>query len=81
MNNYALNLHIPKSFRSQPIVEKPVILKDAKEITLAEYSPITTGCITAHRLKDYRHKVYSLMLLPQVSITFDTVLEGLGYFN
>ncbi len=82
VNNYSVNLHMPNSLKDSSDVHKsPLILHDAKDITLAQYDPITSDVITAHIIKDYRHKVYSLTLLPQVTIMFDAVLEGLGYFN
>ena len=57
------------------------ILKDAKEITLAQYDVDTKDAITAHNLKDYRRKRFNLVLLPKVNIIFDRVLEGSEYWN
>lgn len=57
------------------------ILSDAKQVTLAEYDVDTKNAITAHRLKDYRRKVYNLVLLPKIDTLFDSVLEGSPYWN
>ena len=54
---------------------------DAKPITLAEYNPKSKFAITAHRVKDYRKKSNSLILLPEVDILFDKLLEGSEYFG
>lgn len=57
------------------------ILDDAVTVTLAEYDPDTKNAITAHHLKDYRRKVYNLVLLPKIDTLFDKVLEGSPYWN
>lgn len=57
------------------------ILKDAVEITLAEYNTATKNAITAHRLKDYRQRTFRLALLPKCDIMFDWLLEGSEYWN
>lgn len=72
----------------QPIVtqspEEVVIglplVEDAKEITLAQYEPVTKDLVTAHRLKDYRRKSFNMMLLPKVDVLFDKFLEGCAYY-
>ena len=63
------------------IPEGKPILRDTKEITLAEYDVDTKNAITAHRIKDYRRRIYNLVLLPRVNILFDKVLEGSVYWN
>ncbi len=57
------------------------ILDTAIPVTLAEYDMDTKNAITAHHLKDYRQKVYNLVLLPKLDILFDKVLEGSPYWN
>lgn len=57
------------------------ILKDAKNITLAEYDPSTKDAITAHHLKDYRKKRFNPILLPKIEIAFDKLLEGSDYWS
>ena len=82
VNNYGVTIDVPKSYVEKERDKINVFeLSDAREVTLAQYDPITTDIITAHNIKDYRHKVYSLILLPQVRIIFDAVLEGLGYID
>lgn len=56
-------------------------VEDAKVITLAEYNPKSQFAITAHRVKDYRKKSSTLILLPEVDILFDRLLEGSEYFG
>lgn len=71
----------------EPHVEHEVIyagkpiLDDATQVTLAEYDADTKNAITAHRLKDYRRKVYNLVLLPKINTVFDQVLEGSSYWS
>lgn len=65
-------------------VKKPTpvfALPDVKEITLAQYNPVTKDIITAHYLKDYRRSSFRLLLLPDVKTVFDSVLEGEGYYG
>lgn len=57
------------------------ILKDAVEITLAEYNTATKNAITAHHLKDYRQRSFRLALLPKCEIVFDSLLEGSDYWR
>lgn len=80
IHNYSLNLTPVKRYEeSKP---KPVtILSDVKEVTIAEINPLAQGKITAHHLKDYRRKSFSLMLLPDISITLDKLMEETGDIN
>lgn len=79
--------HIPAI--RQPSVVKDVeevfsgkpILNDAKLITLAEYDVDTKDAITAHHLRDYRRRSFSLVLLPKIDILYDRLLEGSEYWN
>ena len=72
----------------QPIVTKAPeevsvglpLVEDAKEITLAQYEPVTKDVITAHNLKDYRSKSFNMMLLPKMEVLFDKFLEGCNYY-
>lgn len=78
-----------RKMASQPVTVQPIeevfvgnpILPDAQLITLAEYDPVSKDAITAHHLKDYRHKTFTLMLLPKVEVMFDSILEGSPYWN
>lgn len=73
----------------QPIVTKSPeeaipglpLVEDARDITLAQYEPMTKNHITAHRIKDYRRKTFNLVLLPEVNILFDKFLEGCTYYE
>lgn len=76
------------SIRQPTVVKSPEevsrglpIVVDARDITLAEYEPITKDAITAHRLKDYRRKSFNLLLVPKVNILFDTLLKGSKYYE
>ncbi len=52
--------------------EIPVFrIPTARNITLAEYDPSSQGTVTAHRIKDYRRKSYSLTLLPNIHTVLD----------
>ena len=46
-------------------------LPTAKNVTLAEFDPSAQGLITAHRIRDYRRKHFTLVLLPQIGIEAD----------
>lgn len=50
-------------------------LPTAKHITLSEFSPASQGAITAHRIRDYRRRSYSLILLPNISVAIDKFLS------
>lgn len=50
-------------------------LPTAKTITLAEYSPASQGAITAHRIRDYRRRSFSLVLLPNIEVAMDKFLS------
>lgn len=65
----------------KPKPEAVHVLGDVKPITIAEIHPSSMGKITAHRLKDYRHKNFSLMLLPDVYIMLDELLREVGDIN
>lgn len=80
VNNYAVSP--PK--KVEPKEESKVLelhLGEVKDITLAQYNPATKDIITAHNLKDYRRKTFTLLLLPKADIVFDRVLEGSPYYN
>ena len=53
----------------------------AKTITLAEYDPSSQGTITAHRIKDYRRKTFSLTLLPNIHTVLDDRFAPLEVVN
>lgn len=81
---YVCNYSIFLPKKKQPVESvkvQSILLNDAKEITLSQYNPLTKDYITAHRIKDYRRKTFTLMLLPKVDILFDKVLEGSVYYN
>lgn len=54
------------------------ILSDIHPITIAEIDPKAMNTITAHKLKDYRRKTFSLMLLPDVHIMLDELTKDVG---
>lgn len=82
-------LYTPTTGVKQPKVITPPevifhgkpLLEDAKEITLAEYTPETSNVITAHRMKDYRRKQFNLVLLPKLDILFNKILEGSEFWG
>lgn len=47
----------------------------AKEVTLAELHPESMDAVTAHRLSDYRHRRFSLVLLPNVHVAIEEMWE------
>ena len=79
VNNYIVRPPAPPKKVEEPNVLS-LKLSDAKDITLAQYNPVTKDIVTAHNLKDYRRKVFTLLLLPDADIVFDKVLEG-SYYN
>lgn len=56
-----------------PVPSGPPIFRmsDAKTLTLAEYDPSSQGTVTAHRIKDYRKRTFSLTLLPNIKTVLD----------
>ena len=81
-------IHTVKKIRQPKVFELPEqiasgvpLLEDAVEITLAQYDLETKDFITAHRLKDYRRKQYTMTLLPEVKVMFDQLLEGGEYWR
>lgn len=66
---------------TKPKPEAVHVLGDVKPVTIAEINPASMGSITAHRLMDYRHKNFSLMLLPNVYIMLDELLSEVGDIN
>lgn len=52
-------------------------LPTAKDITLAEFDPSSQGLITAHRIRDYRRKHFTLVLLPDIEIEADAYTKPL----
>ena len=76
IHNYALHE------ASVPVYTPPErtevkILTDIKPITVAEISPVSRDLITAHRLKDYRRKTFSLLLLPDIELLIDSFFTEL----
>lgn len=57
------------------------LLDDAVQITLSQFDPVTKDFITAHKVKDYRRKQFTMTLLPCVNIMFDRLLEGSSFWD
>ena len=66
-----------------PKQEGPPVFRmsNARNITLAEYDPSSQGTITAHRIKDYRRRSYSLTLLPNIHTVLDDRFKPLEVIN
>ena len=82
LDNYAV-IH---NYDYEPVVAKRYeeadvksvhLLSDIKQITVSETSPVTRDLITAHRIKDYRRKTFSLLLLPDIHLILDEFLGAL----
>lgn len=80
VNNYFVDVPQKQTKIEQDNIPS-LVLDEPKDITLAQYSPLTSDLITAHNLKDYRRKVFTLLLLPKAEIMFDKVLEGSSYYS
>ena len=80
INNYTVDLKVVEPQTPGTIIPD-LRVDDAKTITLSEFSPASKFAITAHRVKDYRKKSTSLILLPEVDILFDRLLKGSDYFG
>ena len=80
VNNYFVHLE-PVELYTPGTVVPDLRVDDAKTITLSEFNPKSKLAITAHRVKDYRKKSNSLILLPEVDILFDKLIEGSEYFG
>jgi hypothetical protein len=76
VNNYRINVEPVKPY---PEPEKkrvmPINPGQPKEIILAEYSTYCGDLITAHKLRDYRKRTYTLLMLPDVKLPIDALLE------
>ena len=57
------------------------LLDDSKVVTFAEFDPVSKDAITAHKLRDYRRKVFNMTLLPEIHLPLDSILEGSTYWN
>lgn len=79
IHNYDIDLK-PVERVTPGVIVPDLRVDDVRVITLSEYSPVSKYAITAHRVKDYRKKSNSLILLPEVDILFDKLLEGSEYF-
>lgn len=76
VNNYIVDVepfkpYTPKVAKSTP----DLVVNDVKPITLAEFNPVTSSLITAHKLKDYRRRNFTLTLLPDVHLPIDDLLS------
>lgn len=60
----------PKPARQQRMFQ----LSTAKELTLAEYNPVSREAITAHHIADYRRRHFSLTLLPDAHVVLEDLL-------
>ena len=81
-------IHPVETIKQPKVIELPEqitsgmpLLEDAVNITLAQFDVETKDFITAHRLKDYRRKQYTMSLLPEVPVMFDQLLEGGEYWR
>ena len=77
VHNYRVET-VPIKTYEQAKPEPVHILSDVRLVTLAEIHPASQEVITAHSLKDYRRKTFSLMLLPDVPIMLDKLLDKVG---
>lgn len=70
---------IPKPEPPKPVIPEaklvPFMERADTEITLAEYNPMSSDAITAHKLRDYRRRHFTLPLLPELSIGMDVFLK------
>lgn len=80
LRNYKVETVPVKRF--EQVKPEPLhLLSDVKPVTIAEIHPASQEVITAHSLKDYRRKTFSLMLLPDVPIMLDRLLDRVGDIN
>lgn len=76
INNYVCESAKVEVFKP-PEKDAIKILSDVKTITIAEITPASRDLITAHKLKDYRRKTFSLLLLPDIDLPIDSLLGEL----
>jgi hypothetical protein len=76
VNNYKVDVirTAPYVWANHPAA--PMEMGEPKEITLAEYDARTENLITAHRLRDYRKRTFTLVMLPDVKLLVDYLLEA-----
>lgn len=79
VTNYGVDVQPIKPYFEPAKETSPIFLMgDAKEITLAEFDSASRGLITAHHLKDYRRRNFTLIMLPDARLVLDEVLEEVG---
>jgi hypothetical protein len=77
VNNYKLDIVRPAPYtESKSRRTVPLEIGTPKEITLAEYNEFSDDLITAHKLRDYRKRTYTLLMLPDIKLPIDALLEG-----
>ena len=73
-------INVPETKQVNTYDITKVIKNNDYHVTLAQYDPICSGKITAHNLRDYRHKTFQLSLLPEIRLLFDDILEGSAFW-
>lgn len=68
--------YLDAGYNAQSVVEvekkEPLFrMNTGKDVTIAEFATVSQGAITAHKLKDYRRKNYTLVLLPNIHTVLD----------
>lgn len=80
IHNYNVNLRYQhKTTPGSQVVT--LELNDARDISLAKYSPVAKSFLEMHEPEDYRQTNTSMILLPAITILFDKVLEGSDYYR
>lgn len=76
LTDFELDIEPPKPYK-EPVAtsNREFLLPTAKDVTLAEYSTVSMGAITAHRIADYRRRHFSLVLLPEVHTLLDDLIN------
>lgn len=77
IHNCRVDVELIKPY-TPPKARSVHILSDIHPITIAEIDPKAMNTITAHKLKDYRRKTFSLMLLPDIHIMLDELTKDVG---
>lgn len=79
VTNREVNIE-PKQYKKNRVRKPtPIIIKSESPVILAQYTEGVGEYITAHQLKDYRKRVFTLHLLPDVHILYSDFLNGAGY--
>lgn len=71
-----LRIDMPIPYTAPPEnTHKLFQIPPARPVTIAELAPECQGMLTAHHLRDYRHRRFSLILLPNIQLPLEGLID------